>query len=321
MKTPADIAQRVLGGDLRAAARLMRLVDDGVEDGLLALGEVYKRSRPARSVGVTGSPGTGKSTLIDRLISAYRARGERVGVIAVDPSSALSGGAILGDRLRMQEHALDPGVFVRSLASRGVLGGVSLSTAATLAVFEGLGFERVIVETVGVGQAEVDVARLVEATLVVLAPGLGDDVQALKAGVMEIADLFVVNKSDREGADRTAHEVEAVLRLRPPPSADAEQGPSEPPVLLTSAARGEGIAELLAAIDAFFARLDPSPELARRRRARARLELETMLLAELRLGLAASGPALAEAEQRLAARSSDPSTECRRLLAARGARG
>jgi LAO/AO transport system kinase len=307
------LAGRVLAGDLRAAARLMRLVDDGSAEAARAIAAIYKQSRPASSIGITGSPGAGKSSLIDRMIRLFRARGERVGVIAIDPSSPSSGGAILGDRLRMQDHALDPGVFVRSLATRGALGGLSRSTTATMAVLEGLGFERVIIETVGVGQDEVDVARVVETTVVVLAPGLGDDVQALKAGLMEIADVFCVNKADREGADRTAAEVEQALRLGPEPPG------GYPPVLKTSAASGDGVAELIAAIDRARAAIEGTPVLPARRRSRARLELETAiqdrLLAEA-LARAGGDAAIEAAASRVAARSSAASDESDALFKA-----
>jgi LAO/AO transport system kinase len=250
------------------------------------------------------------------MITAYRARGDRVGVIAVDPSSPTSGGALLADRVRMQGHALDAGVFVRSLASRGSLGGISRSTAATLAILEGLGFERAIIETVGVGQAEVDVSRLADTNIVVLAPGLGDEVQALKAGLMEVADLFAVNKADREGADRTVRDVEATLRLRP--ESEVEGGYAE--VLAVSALERRGIDELLAAVERHRAKLIQSGRLAERRRIRARLEIETALRAEIERELLArvgGAPVLEASAVRVADRSTDALSEVARLLASR----
>ena len=203
----SDLAARVLAGDLRAAARLMRDFDDGIAGAREALAALYGHTGAAFVVGVTGAPGVGKSTLVDALVTVYRATGARVGVVAVDPSSPFSGGALLGDRVRMQRHATDDGVFIRSLATRGQLGGLSRSTSAAVAVLDA-GFPMILVETVGVGQAEIDVARMADAVVVVTAPGLGDGVQALKAGLLEVADVLVVNKGDREGADP--------VRSRPP---------------------------------------------------------------------------------------------------------
>ncbi len=209
----------ICAGDLRAAARLMRALDDDLPGARAALRAIYPRGGQAFLIGVTGSPGVGKSTLVSALVAALRARGERVGVVAVDPSSPFSGGALLGDRVRMQRHVLDDGVFIRSLATRGQQGGLSRSTAAAVAVLDAAGFPVIFVETVGAGQAELDVADATDAVLVVTAPGLGDDVQALKVGLLEIADLLVVNKGDREGADRAIADLTAMLALgaRPVP--------------------------------------------------------------------------------------------------------
>ena len=204
----------ILAGDVRAAARLMRDLDDRRPGALAALKALFPHTGKAYVVGITGNPGAGKSTVVDALIAHYRAAGERVGVVAVDPTSPFSGGAILGDRIRMQRHALDPGVFIRSLATRGHLGGLSRSTFDVAHVLDAMGFERILIETVGVGQDEVDVMRAAHTTVVVTVPGLGDDIQAIKAGLLEVADVLVVNKADREGADRTERDLMHMLDLR-----------------------------------------------------------------------------------------------------------
>jgi len=311
-RDPAGLSAQVAAGDVRAAARLMRLLDDEHPTGAATLSILHRASRPASLVGVTGAPGSGKSTLIDRLITAYRARDERVGVVAIDPTSPFTGGAILGDRVRMQSHVLDPDVFVRSLATRGQLGGLSRSTSATVAVMEGMGFGRVIVETVGIGQSEVDVARVADTTLVVLAPGLGDDVQALKAGLMEVADVYVVNKADRPGADRAVRDVENVLDLR-----GEDQHGWRPPVIAASSSSGDGIDAVLAALDTHEQHLVQHDLRQARRLARARLDVETALLGRLHSQLLArvgSTAAIIEAAQRVVDRASDVATECQRLL-------
>ncbi len=233
--------EAICAGDLRAAAALMRALDDDLPGARQALRAIYPRGGRAFLAGITGSPGVGKSTLVSALVSAVRARGERVAVVAVDPSSPFSGGALLGDRVRMQKHALDDGVFIRSLATRGQQGGLSRSTAAAVAVLDAAGFPVIFVETVGAGQAELDVADATDAVVVVTAPGLGDDVQALKVGLLEIADILVVNKGDREGADRAVADLTAMLALGARPA---------PPILKTAATSEAGIQELVAALEA-----------------------------------------------------------------------
>jgi LAO/AO transport system kinase len=242
----SPLAQRVLDGEHRAAARLMRLADDGAPAARQALTELFPHTGNAYILGVTGNPGSGKSTLVNRLIKSFRATGSTVGCIAVDPTSPFSGGAILGDRVRMQEHADDPGVFIRSVATRGHLGGLSRSTPAMIQIFDAMGFDVIIVETVGVGQDEVDIVRTADISVVVLVPGTGDDVQALKAGIMEIADIFVVNKADREGADRMVTSIESNLALQM-----FGEGEWRPPIIKTEATTGRGIAELWQTIQAF----------------------------------------------------------------------
>lgn len=216
-----DIA-RILAGDVRVAGRVMRDLDDRQPAGLATLKGLFRHTGRSYVVGITGNPGAGKSTIVDGLISLYRRDGHRVGVVCVDPSSPFSGGAILGDRIRMQRHALDPGVFIRSLATRGHLGGLSRSTLEVVHVLDAMGYDKILIETVGVGQDEVDVMHAAHTTVVVTVPGLGDDVQAIKAGLLEIADVLVVNKSDREGADRTERDLKQMLDLRTGDRRDVE---------------------------------------------------------------------------------------------------
>jgi LAO/AO transport system kinase len=260
-------ADRVRGGDLLAAARLMRDLDDGVPAARAELAALYPHTGRAFVVGVTGSPGVGKSTLVDALVAGYRAAGERVGVVAVDPSSPFSGGALLGDRVRMQRHATDEGVFIRSLATRGQLGGLSRSTMATVGVLDAAGFPVIFIETVGVGQAEIEIASAADAVVVVTAPGLGDGVQALKAGLLEIADVLVVNKADREGADHALRDLTTMLQIAERPAWPGEDARPAPPLVRAVATKGEGIADLLAALAA--ARGAPAEQRARRRRRQA----------------------------------------------------
>ena len=244
-----SIAEEVAGGNLRAAARLMRDLDDRMPGCEEALKAIYPLTGKARIIGITGNPGSGKSTLVDTMVAHHRERGLRVGVVAVDPSSPFTGGAILGDRIRMQRHALDEGVFIRSLASRGHLGGLSRSTNDVVAVMDAMGLERIYIETVGVGQAEVDIVEAAHLSLVLAVPGLGDEVQALKAGVLEIGDILVVNKADRPGADRTNHDLQLMLDL-------SSNNRPRPKILNTVAATGQGVEDLVDEVEALFVAWD-----------------------------------------------------------------
>ena len=236
-------AAQVLEGSVRAAARLMRDIDDGRPQAIVELKQLYPHTGKAFIIGITGPPGAGKSTLVDQLTASFRKQGKKVGVVAIDPTSPFTGGAILGDRIRMNRHACDEGVFIRSLATRGALGGLSRSTSDVALVMDAMGMDIIIIETVGVGQDEVDIVKEAHTTCVVMVPGLGDDIQAIKAGILEIGDIFVVNKADREGAERTARELCNMLDMR-----QSTGQTWSPKVLQTEAQRGTGIDELAAEI-------------------------------------------------------------------------
>jgi LAO/AO transport system kinase len=308
-RTP-DLAGRVRAGDVRAVARAISLVEDSAPEAAPLLSALFPHAGGALVVGVTGPPGAGKSTLVDGLTARLRAQGKTVGVIAVDPTSPYTGGAILGDRIRMQSHAVDGGVFIRSMATRGHLGGLAAATAHAITVLGASGKDVVLVETVGVGQGEVEIVGTVDVSLVVLVPGLGDEVQALKAGIMEIADVFVVNKADREGADRLVTELRSMLSMAGP---DAEA----PAIVKTVATEGQGIDEVLAEVEAFRARAEKSGLLARKKRAHLRQQFEETLREGVlrRLGERALGEADRERIlDRLAARETDPFTATDEVL-------
>jgi len=238
----AATAEAIVSGDVRAIARAATSIENRAADAEPLLRELFPRTGRAVIVGVTGAPGSGKSTLVDQMVRALRQEGRRVAVIAVDPTSPYTGGAILGDRIRMQRHHDDPGVFIRSMATRSWLGGLARATTDMALLLDAAGYEYVLVETVGVGQDEVEIARLADVTVVLLAPGMGDDVQAMKAGIMEIADVFVINKSDLPGADRLERELKASLAL------SGRKPDTRPPIALTVAHEGRGIGEALAAV-------------------------------------------------------------------------
>lgn len=259
-------------------ARLISLVEDASPLLRRVMAALVAHTGNAVVVGLTGAPGVGKSTATSALVAAYRRAGARVGVLAVDPSSPFSGGALLGDRIRMQEHTLDPEVYIRSMASRGHLGGLSWSTPQALRVLDAAGCDVVVVETVGVGQSEVEVAGLADSTCVLLAPGMGDAVQAAKAGILEVGDVYVVNKADRDGADATVRELRHMLSL----GERREPGGWRPPILKTVASRGEGVAEVLEALEAHRAWLVAGGELHARRRRRAAEEIEAIAVTGLR---------------------------------------
>jgi LAO/AO transport system kinase len=270
---PVDL-DRLIDGLLARQPRAVARAISHVEDGGPAQRELVRRAYPhtgkARVVGITGPPGAGKSTLVDRFARLCRKRGETVGILAVDPTSPYTGGAILGDRIRMQSLYTDPGVFIRSMATRGAMGGVARATRDAVDLLDAAGFDWVLVETVGVGQDEVDVVRTVDSVVVVTVPGLGDDIQAIKAGILEIADLFVINKADREGVERTARDLEMMLGL-------GEHGDWIPPVLKTVAARDEGIDRVLSEVERHREHLMASGEMERRRKSHLRLRVETIL--------------------------------------------
>jgi len=266
-----QLARDVVAGKYRALARAISLVEREDRDVERLLANIYSETGKARIIGVTGSPGSGKSTLVAAMAKFYRAQQKRVGIVAVDPTSPFSGGAILGDRIRMTDLYTDRGVFIRSMATRGFLGGLAKATNDVVDLLDASGFDVVLVETVGVGQDEVEVIRTVQTNMVVLVPGMGDDIQAIKAGIMEIGDIFVVNKADRPGADKTVTEVTMMMSLV------EEHGDWVPPIVKTVASQSKGIDELDAAITKHFEYLAASGELDRRNRERVRIRIETLL--------------------------------------------
>jgi len=280
--TTGSSLDRVLAGDTRALARLLSAVEDDAARIRSVIKDLLPKTGAARIIGLTGAPGVGKSTVTGALVGAFRAAGRRVAVLAVDPSSPFTGGALLGDRIRMQEHATDDAVFIRSMASRGHLGGLAAATPQAIRVLDAAGFELIIIETVGVGQAEVAIASLADSVVVLLAPGMGDAIQAAKAGILEVADLYVVNKADKPDAQQVVRDLRNMLAL-----GHRAQDDWKPPIITTVGSRGEGIDEMAARLDAHWDWLRSSGELERRRQARAREEITALAIAALRARLAA----------------------------------
>jgi LAO/AO transport system kinase len=339
-----DIAAGVLASEPRAIARAMRMVDDRTPGYLDVLKALWPHTGKAWVLGVTGNPGAGKSTLVDRLIEAYRSRGQRVGVVAVDPTSPYTGGAILGDRIRMARHTTDDGVFIRSMATRGHMGGLSRSAREVVRILDAAGYGIVLVETVGVGQDELEITRTAHTTLVVMAPGMGDEVQAIKAGILECADVFAVNKADRDGADATVRDLELMIALGNDTmrarsktrghathgAADGHVGPGEagaagerwtPPILKCVATRGEGMGELTAALDAHRGWIEGTPAGRARRAQRMGEEVrESLREALIDAAVHDLGGRIDEAVRAVDGRTLDPYTATEALVTAFRAR-
>jgi LAO/AO transport system kinase len=310
---PGTLIERARAGDPRALARLVSLVENRSPELRAVMKAIAPYTGQARVIGLTGSPGVGKSTVTAALVAAYRAAGQRVGVLAVDPTSPFSGGALLGDRVRMQNHATDDGVFIRSMASRGQLGGLAWATPQALRILDAAGFGLVLIETVGVGQAELEIASLADTTLVIVAPGMGDSIQAAKAGILEIADVFVVNKSDRPGAQEVVRDLRTMLSMGEWPP-----GRWKPPIVSTAAAASDraGLDDLVERIGQHQAWLDSSGELAARRQTRAREEIAAIAVAVLRerMGALPGDQRMAELAVRVAAGETDPYTAADELV-------
>lgn len=313
--TANNWSAQIRTGDTRAISRAVSAIENRAPEAEQILRELFPHTGRAYRIGITGAPGTGKSTLVDRLASHYRSEKKTVGIIAVDPSSPFTGGAILGDRIRMQGHATDSGIFIRSMATRGYLGGLAQATGDVALLLDAAGKDRILVETVGVGQGEIEIVRLADCTLVVLMAGMGDDVQNLKAGLMEIGDIFVLNKADREGADRFDEQLRAILQLVP------EREGWKPPVVRTVATENKGIAELALEIERFRDHFGKAPE--RRSRELAYWKEWLLRLLQARLMERALGTHMSETEfeklaSEVAARKKDPYAAINEILSRAG---
>jgi GTPase len=308
---PDSLIKRIDEGDPAAVARAISKIEDGSEDASALMKQIYKASRGGVVIGITGAPGAGKSSLVDKLAQHYREQGERVGIIAVDPSSPFSGGAILGDRIRMQTLGLDEGVFIRSMATRGNLGGLARATVDAVAILDAARYSKIIVETVGVGQDEVEIVKAADVSVVVLVPGMGDDIQAIKAGIMEIGDIFVINKSDREGVYATEKELESLLSL----STRADGW--DPPIVRTVATEAVGIQELAQAIERFSDKQGDVQLISDRRHAIARWRIMELLQERLLASVLKSDAATDQLERladEVATRRRDPYSAVDELL-------
>jgi len=312
MVSSNNLSDRVSRGEAAAVARAISKIEDGSAGAATLMKEIYQRSRGALVIGITGSPGAGKSSLVDKLALLYRQRGERVGIVAVDPSSPFSGGAILGDRIRMQTLGLDEGVFIRSMATRGNLGGLARATVDAVAILDAAGYSKIVVETVGVGQDEVEIVKAADVSVVVLVPGMGDDIQAIKAGIMEIGDIFVINKADRDGVYSTEKELESLLSL-----ASREDG-WDPPIVKTVATENKGVEDLATAIDRFRQEQRGDAALSSdRRRAIARWRIIELLREKLLAGVLESDASVAMLNRladEVATRRRDPYSAVEELL-------
>ena len=310
-----NLAQRVCAGEIRALSRAITAIENHAPEAEELLRKLFPRTGKAYMTGITGAPGTGKSTLVDRLSAHYRGKQEQVGVIAVDPTSPYSGGAILGDRIRMQGHASDSGMFIRSMATRGFLGGLARATAEVALLLDAAGKQQILIETVGVGQDEIDIVRLADCVLVLLVPGMGDDIQSMKAGLMEIGDIFVLNKADREGADRLEQQLNAMLSLVMP------RDGWHPPVVRTVASENKGIDALAATIGKFQKHFEASSERKRKHvehwKQRLMELLESRLL-QRALGGAGGEARLAQLAEEVAERRKDPFSAVSEILKSSG---
>jgi len=315
----SNAVEKVLAGDVRTVARLIRDIDDGIPEVRNTLKALYPHTGKAYVIGITGAPGVGKSTLVDQLVMHLRVRDKTVGVLAVDPTSPFSGGAILGDRIRMQRHSLDEGVFIRSLATRGHFGGLTQSTRSSIAVLDAMGKDYIIIETVGVGQDEVDVVKSAQTTVIVVIPGMGDDIQAIKAGILEVGDIFVVNKAERDGADKTLGELRQMVEMG---QQKHHNGGWKPPIIKTEAVFDRGVDGLLLEIEnhrSFLGKSPPGRELQRKKE-KVEQELAEMvknrLILEVFSGLRESGE-FDEAVEAIVTGKTDPYTACDRLILAK----